>query len=160
MSTIESKLKTQADCESAGGTWNTATSTCTLSHSSDLPKSDAELIRENESLRAKVELREKQLQDAIKIANKAITIEKAKEDAERDSLVNRIVLDSNNKFKPEDLNDKTLSELRLIQTVLDKSLDQTFASIAAIQADAQRRKEPLLTAGAWDSKKKEWIGGV
>ena len=123
-------------------------------------KTDAELMRENESLRAKIELREKQLKQAIDIANKANAAQKAKEDAEKESLITQIVLDTNNKFTPEELKDKTLSELRLMKTVVDKSLDQTFASIAAYQADAERRKEPLLTVGAWDSKKKDWVGGV
>lgn len=156
--------KTKAECEAAGGVWSEEEGVCTLTNSgtsgSNSVIPDADLMRENEMLKAKITLREKQLKQAIDIANKANQQQKAKEDAEKQSLISRIVLDSNNKFTPENLKDKTLSELHLMKTVLDTSLDQTFTSIAAYQAEADSRKKPLLTAGAWDSKKKSWVGGA
>lgn len=150
--------KTKEACEQAGGIWNDAKATCTMPHNE--LKTDADLVRENEMLKAKLTLREDQLKQAITIANKANEKAHAVDEAERESLISRIVIDSNNKFKPEELKDKTLAELRLMQTVLDKSLDHTFASIAAIQADEERRTKPFFTAGAWNPEKKKWEGGI
>ena len=152
------ELKTKEACEQAGGTWDPNDQKCIMP--SNNPTGDKDLIRENEMLKAELTLRKDQLKQAISIANRANEQAQARDEAERQNIISRIVIDSNNKFKPEELKDKSLSELRLMQTVIDKSLDQTFASIAAYQADEQRRKKPLLTAGAWDSAKKQWVGGA
>jgi hypothetical protein len=121
---------------------------------------DAELIRENEMLKAKIKVREDQLTQAIKIANRANEIQAAKDAAEKQDLTDRIIVDSDRKMSADELKDKTLSELKLIHTVLQKSLDHTFASVAAYQAEQDRKVKPQLTAGYFDSKTQSWKGGL
>lgn len=122
-------------------------------------QTDAQLLRENEMLKAQVKLREEQLKQAIDIANKANDQAKAREAAEKQDLIDRIIVDANGKMTQDELQGKSLSELQLVKTVLSKSLDHTFASIAALQAEKDKRTAPYLTAGAWDSQNKKWIGG-
>lgn len=158
--------KTQEACEAAGGTWDAEKGVCTLPSmdSKHTPQTDADLIRsqmqEIEMLKAKLRVREDQIQTAIKIANKANDQQAARDGAEREDLINRIVADSNYKWTRDELKDKTKSELVLLNTHLSKGLDQTFASVAAYQAEQDKKARPLLTAGAWDSQNKKWIGGL
>jgi LPS O-antigen subunit length determinant protein (WzzB/FepE family) len=121
---------------------------------------DASLLRENEMLKAHVKLREDQLKQAIGIANKANSVQTARDEAEKADLIDRIVVDSNRKLTTDELAGKTLSELHLIKTVLSKSMDSTFASIAALQQEKDRKTQPHLTVGAWDAVNKTWIGGT
>lgn len=123
-------------------------------------QTDASLLRENEMLKAQVKLREEQLKQAIDIANKANDQAKAREAAEKQDLIDRIIVDSNGKMSTEELTGKSLSELQLIKTVLSKSLDHTFASIAALQSEKDKRTQPFLTVGYYDSATKTWKGGL
>ena len=109
-------------------------------------------------LDAQVKLREKQLGQAIGVANRAIEAQNARDEAEKASLIQSIQMDG--KFDKEELEKKTLDELHTIRFTLDRSIEKTFANVAAEIDEAKRKHEPFLTAGAWDSKKKEWIGGV
>lgn len=157
--------KTQEACEAAGGTWDAEKGVCNLPSMDAKPAvTDAEqmraLMRENEMLKAKLRVREDQVQTAIKIANKANDIQAARDAAEREDLITRIVADSNFKWTRDELKDKTRNELILLNTHLSKGLDQTFASVAAYQAEQDKKTRPLLTAGAWDSQNKKWIGGL
>jgi LPS O-antigen subunit length determinant protein (WzzB/FepE family) len=122
------------------------------------PATDYELMRENEMLKAQVKLREDQLRQAITIANKANDQQKARDEAEKQHLINSIIIDG--KFDKESLTDKTLSELQLIRTTLDKSIEKTFANVAAEMDEAKRKKQPLLTVGYYDTASKTWKGGL
>ena len=149
-----SEHKTKEDCEAAGMKWNDESKTCTIS------SSDTDLIRENEMLKARLKTREDQLRQAIEIANKANTSQQARSEAERQDLIDHIVIDTNGKYTKDELKDKPLKEIQLIKTALDKSLEHTFTNIAAFQAEQDRKKKPHLTIGAWDNEKKQWTGGV
>ena len=119
---------------------------------------DADLYREIEMLKAQLKTRETQLKQAIDIANRANNERKAKDEAEKSRLIESIQLDS--KFGKDELQAKSLGELQTMRLTLDKSLEKTFANVAA-EIDAERRKrEPLLTAGAYDPETKRWVGGV
>ena len=128
------------------------------------PATDAEelgrLRRENEMLRAEVKVRTDQVRQATDIAVKANEIQKARDEAERQTLIDKIVVDTNQRFTADTLKDKTLKELQLMHTVVQTSMDHTFASVAALQAEQDQRKKPYLSVGAWDAANKKWVGGV
>jgi hypothetical protein len=120
--------------------------------------SDVDLMRQIEMKDAQIATREKQLKQAIDIANRANDERKAKDEAEKLKLIDSIMIDG--KFGKDELTNKTLPELQIIRTTLDKSIEKTFASVAAEMDEAKRARTPLLTAGAWDSKKQSWVGGI
>lgn len=123
-------------------------------------KTDAELLKEVEMLKIKNGKLEGMLKQAIDIANKANAERAAKDEAEKADLITCIIIDSDKKFTAEQLQTKSLSDLRLIKTVLDTRKEATFASVAALQAEQDKKHAPYLTVGAWDAKKQEWIGGL
>lgn len=123
-------------------------------------KTDAEVIRENELLKAKVDKLEKYLAQAIDIANKANDAQKAREEAEIQDLTERITVHSNNKYNADSLKGKSLQDLRLIETVLETSRDDTFASVAALQAEKNKKTQPYLTVGYVDTATGKWKGGL
>ena len=118
----------------------------------------ADLAKTVAMLKGRLEVRERQLKQAIDIANRANDKAKAEMHAQKDMLISSIQMDSN--FSKDDLSKKTLSELQVIRLTLDKSMAKTFASVAAEVDAAKRRKKPHLTAGAWDREKKQWVGGT
>jgi LPS O-antigen subunit length determinant protein (WzzB/FepE family) len=122
------------------------------------PATDADLMRQVEMLKAQVETREKQLRQAIDIANRANDERKARDEAEKGKLLDSIIVDSH--FTKDELKDKSLSELQTMRITLDKSIEKTFASVAAEMDEAKRIKQPFLTAGAWDAQNKKWVGGL
>lgn len=121
-----------------------------------------DLTNENEMLRARLKVREGQLKQAIGIANRANDENKAKTNAEKEMLVTSIQMDSD--FEKDDLAKKHLNELRTIRLTLDKSMNKTFASVAADMAAADRKRKPLLTVGYCAGKdsngKTIWKGGI
>jgi hypothetical protein len=119
---------------------------------------DASLIQENQMLKGRLELRENQLKQAIDIANRANDEKKAVENKERMQLIDSIQQDS--KFTKEDLSNKDINSLRIMRITLDRSMEKTFASIAADISEANAAKQPFLTVGAWDSANKKWTGGL
>jgi hypothetical protein len=119
---------------------------------------DADLLRKCEMLEARVALREKQLKQAIDIAGRANDERKAKEEAEKQSLINSIMIDS--KFNKDELAPKSLAELQTMRFTLDRSLQQTFANIAADIDEKNRKKQPRLTAGYYDKATDSWKGGM
>ena len=129
----------------------------TESSASTGPPAMGDVVRENEMLRARLKVREDQLKQAISIANRANDENKAKNNAQKQMLVSSIQMDSD--FNKDELAKKNLNELQTIRLTLDKSMNKTFASVAADIAAADRRSKPHLTAGAWDSKKEQWVGG-
>jgi hypothetical protein len=108
-------------------------------------------------LQARVDLREKQLKQAIEIANRANDERKAKEDAEKQSLIQSIQIDG--KFSKEELDKKTLGELTTMRFTLDRSIEKTFANVAAEIDEAKRQRKPHLTVGYYDSASDSWKGG-
>jgi len=118
----------------------------------------ADLAQEVEMLRGRLEVRERQLTQAIDIANRANEEAKAKTLAQKEMLINSIQMDSN--FSKDELTKKALPELQVIRLTLDKSMAKTFASVAAEVDAAKRKKKPHLTAGAWDREKQQWVGGI
>ena len=149
-------LKTKEACEQAGGTWNEANNTCTMPHNE--LKTDADLMRENEMLKARVDLREKQLKQAIDIANRANAKRQAEEEAEKQSLIQSIQMDG--KFDKDELEKKSLEELKTMRFTLDRSIEKTFANVAADINEQQRKRKPLLTVGYYDSAAKTWKEGI
>ena len=107
-------------------------------------------------LRGRLEVRERQIKQAIGIANRANEENKAKDNAQKIMLIDSIQMDS--EFTKDALAKKNLHELQTIRLTLDKSMEKTFASVAAEIDAAKRKKVPHLTAGAWDGEK--WVGGV
>lgn len=152
--------KTQEACEAAGGTWENGACKLPSMDSKPATITDAQLMRENEMLKAQLRVREDQLKQAIKIANKANDLQSARDAAEREDLIIRIIADSNNKWSRAELEAKSRDDLLLIKTAVSKEMDHTFASVAAYQAEQDKKTRPLLTAGAWDSINKKWIGGL
>jgi len=122
------------------------------------PQTDADLIKQVEMLKGQLKTREDQLRQAIDIANRANVEKEARNEAEKEDLINRLVIDS--KYTREDLKDKPLEEVRIIKTAVDKSIDKTFASVAADMAEQDRKTAPLFTIGKWDYKKQDWVGGI
>lgn len=122
------------------------------------PADTADILRENEMLRAQILTREKQLRQAIDIANRANDERIAKDEADKLMLISSIQMDSH--FTKDELTKKKLGELQTMRLTLDKSIEKTFASVAAEIDAANRKQEPHLTAGAWDPVKKQWVGGV
>ena len=155
MSETNSTSLTQTMCETQGGKW--VNGGCVMP---DSAVTDVSLMRDNEMLKARVKVLEDHLRQAIEIANKANDAKKAKDEAEREDLLKRIVVDSNNKWTETELSGKSLSDLKLINTTLTKSQDATFASIAAMQAEIDHKKKPTLTLGYFDSETKTWKGGI
>jgi hypothetical protein len=119
---------------------------------------DTDLYRKIEMLQSQLKVREDQLRQAIGIANRANDERKAREHAEVARLIDSIQLDS--QFTKEDLANKSLSDLQTMRMTLDKSIEQTFASVAAEMDAARRKRDPFLTAGAWDRDKNAWVGGI
>ena len=119
---------------------------------------DAALIREIEMLKAQLQTRENQLRQAIDIAGRANTERQAREEAEKQRLIDSIRIDS--KFSKNDLTTKTLQDLQTIRITLDKSIEKTFASVAADMDAAKRKTQPHLTAGYFDAATKTWKGGL
>lgn len=117
-----------------------------------------DVLRENEMLKGRVALREKQLRQAIEIANRANDERKAKDNAQKQMLISSIQMDSD--FTKDQLVKKNLTELQTIRLTLDKSMNKTFASVAAEIDAAKKKRQPHLTAGAWDAEKKKWVGGM
>ena len=157
--------QTKAECEAVGGTWSEEDQTCTLTNNGTSgtqpgPTSDSALMRENAMMKAELQLRKKQLKQAVDVAIKVNEKQKAADEAEREMIITQIMVDSTGKFEKDELKAKSLSELRLIKTVIDKNNDETFASIAALDAENRNRKKTRFTVGAWDSKKQDWVGGM
>jgi hypothetical protein len=109
-------------------------------------QSDVDLRRENEMLKVKAAKLEDQQRQAIDIANKAIEQKKIQDEVNRKALIAQLVVDSNGKWTETELDQKTTSELNLIKTCYMKSTDDTFASIAAYEAEQKRMTSPKLTA--------------
>lgn len=119
---------------------------------------DSDLLREIEMLKAQLQTRETQLRQAIDIAGRANEERAAREDAEKSRLIDSIRIDS--KFSKNDLTTKTLQDLQTIRITLDKSIEKTFASVAADMDAAKRKTQPHLTAGYFDAATKTWKGGL
>jgi len=120
--------------------------------------SDFDAQRKINMLEGQVETREKQLRQAIDIANRANDAQKAKDEAERLKLIESVQMDS--KFTKDDLKDKSLAELQTMRITLDKSIEKTFASVAAEIDEQKRVKQPLFTVGYYDSKTQTFKGGI
>jgi hypothetical protein len=113
-------------------------------------QSDVDLRRENEMLKVKAAKLEDQQRQAIDIANKAIEQKKIQDEVNRKALIAQLVVDSNGKWTEAELDQKTTSELNIIKTCYMKSTDNTFASIAAYEAEQKRMTIPKLTAFGTD----------
>jgi LPS O-antigen subunit length determinant protein (WzzB/FepE family) len=123
-----------------------------------IAQTDEDLRRKNEMLQAQVDTREKQLKQAIDIANRANDEHKARDEAEKAKLIDSIMMDS--KFSKEDLTSKSIGDLQTMRITLDRSIEKTFASVAADIEASNRIKQPSLTVGRYDSASKTWIGGL
>jgi LPS O-antigen subunit length determinant protein (WzzB/FepE family) len=129
------------------------------------PATDADLIakltRENEMLKAENKVRTDQVAQAVKIATQANDMQKARDEAERQTLIGKIVVDTNSRYTKEQLSGKNLNELQLMYSVVQTSMDQTFASIAVYQAEQDKaNSQPLFTAGFYDRATKTFKGGI
>ena len=132
---------------------------CTQMMTDAFPVSgDSGLLTKIAMLEGRVETREKQLKQAIDIANRANDEAKARETKEKQGLIDSIQQDS--KFTAEDLKDKSLGELQTMRITLDRSIEKTFASVAAEIDEQKRTRQPQLTIGMYDSVNKKWVGGI
>lgn len=126
------------------------------------PPAMADLVRENEMLRSQLAVREKQLRQSLDVANRAIDERKARDNAEKERLITSIQMDSH--FTKDELQKKSLADLQTVRLTLDKSIEKTFASVAAEIDEAKRKKKPFLTAGYWAGKDANgndvWKGGI
>ena len=122
------------------------------------PETDASLRRENERLKTQLDVREKQLRQAMDIAERANDERKAREEAEKGRLIQSIQMDG--KFTKDELDGKTLDDLNTIRFTLDRSIEKTFANVAAEIDERKRKRQPLLTVGDWDPETKSWKGGI
>jgi hypothetical protein len=129
-------------------------------YNATVPKTDAELMREVEMLKAERDKYKEYTKQAIEVANRANSLKEAQDAAEKDNLVLEIGVATNNRMGKDQLKGKSLSELRLIKTTLDVSLEDTFASVATIQAAKDQAHAPLLTAGKWSADEGKWVGGL
>jgi hypothetical protein len=113
---------------------------------------DADLMLKNEMLTAQLNVREQQLRQAIDIADRYNKETIARDEAEKNRLIDSIILDS--KFGKDELKSRSLSELQTMRITLDRSIEKSFASVAA-QID-EARKPKLMGVDYWDSKTGEW----
>ncbi len=123
-------------------------------------KTTTDLIQENEMLKVRLDTREKQMRILLDRDNQNEETKKAQAEAERQDLIEHVIIESNSKYTRDELKDKPLSEIRTIHTSVNKFAGHDFASVAAYQAEQDRKKAPSLTVGKWDYRKEEWIGGV
>jgi hypothetical protein len=119
---------------------------------------DADLMRENNMLKTQLINRESQLRQAVDVVSRANDEKKAKEEADKITLIDSIMIDG--KFSKDELTKKSLSELQIIRTTIDKTLERTFASVAAELDEAKHTRKPLLSAGYFDSATQTWKGGI
>ena len=138
--------------------WNAAHSANPAVTPAKKSPGDADLLRKIEMLEAQIATRETQLRQAIEIAGRANDERKAREEGEKQRLIDSIRLDS--KFSKEDLETKSLNDLQTMRITLDKSIEKTFANVAAEIDAAKRKKQPHLTAGYYDAATKTWKGGI
>lgn len=126
--------------------------TKTQTDSSPTVVTDADLLNKIKMLEARIEVREKQLNQAIDVAKRANDEKIAADAAEKSRLIDSIVRDSH--FKHDELKDRTLTQLHDMRLVLDKSIEQTFASVAAQLDEAKKPK--LQGVDYWDIASQSW----
>jgi hypothetical protein len=120
--------------------------------------SDADLLQKIAMLEARLDVREKQLKQAIDLSQRALDEKKAAEEKERAKLIDSIQQDS--KFTKEDLKDKSLTDLTTMRITLDRSIEKTFASVAADIEAQKHSHKPFLTVGKWDPATRTYVGGM
>lgn len=114
--------------------------------------SDADLLNKIKMLEARIEVREKQLNQAIDVAKRANDEKAAADTAEKARLIDSIVRDSH--FSKDELKDRSLPQLHDMRLTLDKSIEQTFASVAAQLDEAKKPK--LQGVDYWDIASQSW----
>jgi len=120
---------------------------------------DAELYQKVATLEAKLKTREDQLREAVDFKLKVDAEKIGKDAAEKQSLIDMIIIDG--KFSRDELQKESLETLRVRCETLDRGLDKHFASVAAMdKAERERKNQPYLTVGAYDSETKTWKGGI
>ncbi len=120
-------------------------------------QTDADLISANAMLRAEVEARKNQIRQASDLFNRISAEKDAAVLAEKNRVVDSIMEDVP-KANRDDYAAKDLKTLQDINTALKMMSNRAFASVAASDAEQERRSKPQLTAGKWDGK--TWIGGL
>lgn len=123
---------------------------------------DAELMQTNAMQDRRIKNLEAQLKLAVDALAKVNNEKKAQIAADRQALVDQIVADGKGKLTADSLKDMEMPELKAMRIMADvqgtSNQRELFASVAALQAEQDSRKAPLLTAGKWNGK--EWIGGL
>jgi hypothetical protein len=121
------------------------------------PATDAELMRTNAMQTKRIEKLEEQLKLAVDALAKVNDQKKATDEAERQSLINHLIIDSGNKLTVDNLKDMTMQELKSMSIMADalgSNQDKMFASVAAMQADQSKPK--IYGIDYWDSKAQVW----
>jgi len=121
-------------------------------------QTDAELLNKIAMLEGRIDVREKQLKQALDWKNRRDDEDNARELKEKVKLIDSIQQDSH--FSKDELKDTTISELQTMRKTLDKSIEKTFVSVSAELDEQKRKSAPHLTAGAWDNTEKKWVGGL
>ncbi|MCL2641962.1 MAG: hypothetical protein FWD52_00365 [Candidatus Bathyarchaeota archaeon] len=109
-------------------------------------QTDADLQSKNERLQLEIDKLKNQQKIAVDIANKAITDQKIRDEAERQTLIAELVVDSDGQWTQTELDKLSTRELNLVKITLTKRTDATFASIAAYNDEQKRMNAPKLTA--------------
>ncbi len=119
------------------------------------------LRRENEMLKNESTQLKGQLQEATDSFKDFTGKERVREEAERKDIIDTLDRATEGKIGKDILEKMSLGELYVAKMTWDKTHSKSFASIIAAQdAESKRPKPATLTVGAWDSDKKQWIGGV
>jgi hypothetical protein len=122
----------------------------------DLMQSNAMLTRRNTTLEAQLKL-------AIDALSKVNDQKRAQDTAEKQDLIDHLVADSAGKLTVESLKDMDMPQLksmRIMADALGTSQDKMFASVAALQAQQDQKRTPILTAGYYDRATGTYKGGI
>jgi vacuolar-type H+-ATPase subunit I/STV1 len=119
---------------------------------------DADLMRKIHMQDAEIENYKNKVKQATDLFNRVNQERDAAEQAEKQRLIKEISIDS--AWTVDQLTAKDLKTLQEINTTLKLNNNKTFASVAADIAELEKKKAPLFTVGAWDSKTQTYKGGI
>lgn len=121
---------------------------------------DEALLRELELIKAENRILKDQLAEAKKIEERVIAERKAHDEAERQELIDRIIIYSGGRITQAQLAGKDKETLKEILRTTIAVREDAYAGIAAYYDQKERREKTFLTVGYWDSASKSWKGGI
>jgi uncharacterized coiled-coil protein SlyX len=115
------------------------------------PATDADLMRTNAMQAKHIEALNEQLKLAVDALAKVNDEKSARDEAERQSLINHLIIDSGNKLTVDSFKDMTTKEIKAMRIMADSlgsSQEKMIASVAAMRADQLKPK--LQGIDYWD----------